>query len=273
MMSLLWIIPLIVFAAACIASLVVVIRKIPQLTVVDASTAVGAREHKVKESIIMQRFDRLGTQKLSKVASAATATVRGASNIGRRAVQRLYALEQYYQKLKKIPGASVVDPDAVKKLLAEAEAFTKEGEYIQGEKRYIEVIGHNPKLVDAYEGLGNLYLKAKQLGQARETFVFALRLSPDDASIHMSLADVDVLEDHLEDALKHLRTCVTKRPNNPKYLDAYIETALSAKSVEDAGKGITSLKAANPENQKIEEFERRLAEITPSPPLTPSQEA
>ena len=77
--------------------------------------------------------------------------------------------------------------------------------------------------------MGRLYLKSKQYGQARETLRFALRLSPDDASVLVSLGELDIAEDHPRAAVGNLRKAIAIRPKNPKYLDLYIETALRAK--------------------------------------------
>lgn len=258
-----WIIPVVLAGVSVAVAAVIVIRKMPQLGVMDTSTAVGAREKRVKEAIILERFDRMGKTKLGKVSSAAQAAARGVSKTGRRAVQRLYALEQYYQRLKKSSTPSSIDADTVRTLLDQAEEFVKEEEYVQAEKRYIEVISHNPKMAEAYEGLGNLYLHSGQYGQAREALKFALRLSPADASVNMSLAEVDLAEEKPAEALVYLRLCIEKRPNNPKYLDTYIEAALDAKSFDDAQKGLAQLKQANPENQKIEEFEERVQALKP----------
>jgi tetratricopeptide (TPR) repeat protein len=266
-----WLIPLILMALSLVLAFVIILRRLPQLRVLDVSTLSEERAKRVKEAIILQRFDRLGNEKFGAVGKAAAGGVKAISDMGRRATQRLYRLEQYYQKLKKssVHAAEATDPEAVKKLLDEAAAFVREGEFIQGEKRYIEVVSHNPKNVDAYEGLGNLYFKNKQYDQARETFAFALRLAPDDASVHMSLADLDLVEGKPAAALIHLRESVEKRPNNPKYLDSYIEASLLAKARTDAEKGIARLKAANPENMKIPDFEARLAAL----PADPSQSA
>jgi tetratricopeptide (TPR) repeat protein len=255
-----WLIPLVVMG-------VVLARRLPQLRVLDVGTLSEERAKKVKEAIILQRFDRLRSEKLGTVSKAAAGGVKAISDLGRRATQRLYRLEQYYQRLKSHSASAghASDPETIKRLLDEAAAFVKEGEFIQAEKRYIEVVSHNPKNVDAYEGLGNLYFKNKQYDQSREALAFALRLAPDDASVHMSLADLDLAEGKPAAAVAHLRESVEKRPANPKYLDSYIEASLAAKLREDAQKGIARLKAANPENQKIGEFEERLAALPPNP--------
>jgi tetratricopeptide (TPR) repeat protein len=251
----------------------VVWRKVPQLRMIDVSTIPTERAKRLKEQIILQKFERLGAEKMGTVAKAARHGVTAASKVGRRAVQRLYALEQYYQKLKRAPtdGPHAVDQETIKRLLDEAGDLVRQEEYIPAEKRYIEIISHNPKHVKAYEGLGNLYLWNKQYAQARETLLFTLRLSPDDASVYMSLAEVELAEENPRKALEHLRRCVELRPNNPKFIDRYVETAFSAKRADDAKKGIALLKEANPENQKIGEFEERLAAMSenPSQPTEP----
>lgn len=239
----------------------VVLRKVPQVRMIDVASIPTERTKRLKEQIILQKFERVGAEKLGTVAKAARQGVTAASKIGRRAVQRLYAMEQYYQKLKHAPpdGAHAIEPETIKRLLAEADDLVRQEEYIPAEKRYIEIISHNPKHVKAYEGLGNLYLWNEQYAQARETLLFTLRLSPDDASVYMSLAEVELAEENPKKAVEYLRRCVELRSSNPKFIDRYVEAAFLAKLPEDARKGIALLKEANPENQKISEFEERLA--------------
>lgn len=270
----LWpLISVILLIASLASAAWVILRKVPQVRMIDVASIPTERTKRLKERIILQKFERVGAEKLGTVAKAARSGVTAASKIGRRAVQKLYAMEQYYQKLKHASpgGAHAIEPEAIKCLLNEADDLVRQEEYIPAEKRYIEVISHNPKHVKAYEGLGNLYLWNKQYEQARETLLFTLRLSPDDASVYMSLAEVELAEENQKKAIEYLRRCVELRASNPKFIDRYIETALSAKLPEDAEKGIALLKEANPENQKIAEFEERLADLTgnPSQPANP----
>ena len=171
-------------------------------------------------------------------------------------------MEQYYQKLKRSEDEGVhrYSDETIRARLEEAYALIKQEEYIPAEKIFIDVISHNPKSVDGYEGLGNMYLTNGQFDQARETLQFALRLSPDDASVNVSLAELEIKQGNQKAALPYLRRAVTKRPKNPRYLDYYIETSLEVGSLKDAREGIQTLKEVNPENKKIEEFESRFQE-------------
>ena len=176
---LLWLIPLILLVASTVVLGVILARKIPQLRVMETSTASDERSKRVKEAIILERVGRMQSERLQGVARAFGRLGQGVVRLGRLAVQRLYKMEQYYQKLRHVPGSAdaSVGPEAIKQMLEAAEAFARADEPIQAEKKYIEVISHSPKCSEAYEGLGNLYLEVKQYEQAREALAFALRLS------------------------------------------------------------------------------------------------
>lgn len=253
---------IILIILSVIVILAVVVKKIPQLRIIDVSSIPQERERQVKDQLILKRLNRTGGAKLRVVGKAAQSGVRTASKYGRRAVQRLYKMEQYYQKLKRTAseGQNAYGVDVVNEKINEAQSFEKQNEYIPAEKIYIDIISHNPKSIDAYEGLGNLYIKSGQLEQARETLKFTLRLAPDDASVNVSLAELEIAEGNHKVALDYLRKAVDKRSKNPKYIDFYIEAALESGSLKDARKGIQALKQVNSENKKIEEFEKRFQE-------------
>ena len=91
-----WIFFVLILAALVVIG-VVVSRKVPQLRVIDVDSIPKERERKVKETLILQKFRRTSGVKLQGTAKAATAVVSAVSRQGRRAVQKLYRLEQYYQ--------------------------------------------------------------------------------------------------------------------------------------------------------------------------------
>lgn len=256
-----WIVWLLILGALGVIGFVIV-KKIPQLRVIDVDSIAKERERKVKEKIILSKIQRSGGAKLGAVAKTSLSAVKVVSKYGRRAVQRLYQLEQYYQKLRRSAseGVHAYDTDRIRSRIEEAQDLIKQEEFIPAEKIFIDIISHNPKNVVAYEGLGNMYIKSEQFDQARETLSFALRLSPTDASVRVSLAELELLQGNAKAALPHLREAVQKRSKNPKYLDFYIDTALTVGSLKDARKGITTLKEVNPENKKIKEFEERFGE-------------
>ena len=208
---------LLLIVVALVVIVAVLVRKAPQLRVMDVASIPKERERQVKEKIILSRFRRKGGERVQKAAKAASGAISILSRHGRRAVQRLYRLEQYYQKLKRSAdeGTHRYSDETIHTRLEEASAFVKQEEYIPAEKIFIDIISHNPKSVDGYEGLGNMYIQSGQLDQARETLEFALRLSPEDASVNVSLCELELKRGEAVLALNYLRKAVEKRPTSP----------------------------------------------------------
>ncbi len=69
--------------------MLLLVRKIPQLRVINVDSIPKERTRKIKEQIILQKFQRAGGEKFKGVVAGATALARFASRMGRRAVQRL----------------------------------------------------------------------------------------------------------------------------------------------------------------------------------------
>ncbi|MFH1404924.1 MAG: tetratricopeptide repeat protein [Patescibacteria group bacterium] len=258
-----WLIPIFLMIASLSVIIFIVARKLPQLGMIDVDSHPKEKARKTKEKILLERVERIQSKNFKKLAKVGAGVFDSVSKKGRRSVQKLYALEQYYEKIKKgsQKSGATTDSALVKKLINEAQELIKQEEYVLAEKKYIEVISHNSKCVEAYEDLGNLYIRTKQYAQARETLSFTLRLSPDDASVHMSMAELEMLEGNPKAAVEQARIAVQKRDHNPKYIDMYIETAFNAKMTGEIMRGIGMLKRANPDNQKIEQFEKRLDEL------------
>ncbi|MBI2473050.1 tetratricopeptide repeat protein [Candidatus Uhrbacteria bacterium] len=256
-----WILIILIFICLGVIGLVF-FRKIPQLRVIDVSTLPKERERQVKEQIILSKLQRSSGAKLMRVTRASAGLVNFLSKQGRRAVQKLYRIEQYYQKLKRSSqeGIHHYSEETIRQRIETAMDLIRQEEFIPAEKIFIDIISHNPKSIQGYESLGNMYLASGQLDQARETLMFALRISPDDASVNISLAEVEIKRGNVKQALPYAKKAIEKRPKNPRYLDYYIEISLQTGSLKDARAGIQTLKEVNPENKKISEFEERLEE-------------
>lgn len=262
-----WLIPIILIIISTIALVVLVIRKIPQLRVIDVESTAEEKLKQMKETLIMERVRRLTGGKLGGVSKKAGSGMKVISKMGRRTVQKLTALERHYQDLKKQTGEGVhaTDPDVVKRMLSQASDLVREERFGEAENKYIEIISHNPKSIPAYEDLGRLYIKMKQYNQAKEAFNFILKIKDQDASVSTSLGEIALLENNPKLALEYFEKAVVKRPANPRYLDFMIEAALLAGQVEPARRGIDQLRKVNPENQKIEEFEERFIKLDVAP--------
>jgi Flp pilus assembly protein TadD len=267
MNTLFWAIPMGILVVAVIVLLVLVLRKIPQLRVINTDETAKAKAKRVKEEIILERIRRWQGTKLEKMYTKTKKGFQNTMKFGRRSVQRLKALEQYYEDLKEAPVANgkLIGSGAIDRMLKEAAELVKQEKFGAAEKKYVEVITHDAKNVKAYEDLGRLYIRRKEPDQAKEAFNYILSFKPDDASVMASLGEIAFEEKDFETALEYFERAVTKRPANPKYLDFLIDTALRLEEIEPAMRGIDLLKTANPDNKKIAEFETRLKEIDVTP--------
>ncbi|MEK7532689.1 MAG: tetratricopeptide repeat protein, partial [Patescibacteria group bacterium] len=147
----------------------------------------------------------------------------------------------------------------------------------------------------AYRGLGKVYMKNGQHEQADETFLFLLKLTPHDDTVyvklgqnayqagdrpkaidyyergvaanpnvplrHFELAELYREDGQAEKAMKEYKKAVELEENNPRYLDGLLNSVIELGKVKEAKELLRVLKEANPENQKLEEFEERIRGI------------
>ncbi len=261
-----WIVPLVFALIALVIIVVLMIRKIPQLRALNVEETLEEKLRRKKEDLVLERLKRISDSRFGRLTSKVGSIFKGAMKFGRKTVHRLKDLEEYYQELKESnEGVRKTDPEVVKRLLGEAGSLEKEEKYAAAEKKYVEIISHNPKHVEAYEELGHLYMKTKQMDQAKETFGFILNLHSDDASVLAAMGEISLGENEHEQALGYFEKAVAKRPGNPKYLDFMIEAALRSKKLSTARQGIDRLREVNPENSKLDEFEARFGEQSVTP--------
>lgn len=178
-------------------------------------------------------------------------------------------------------------------LLEEADEHRRAERYDEAEKKYIEIVSLDPKNVTAYVGLGKAYFKQDRWREAEETFthvVTALDSSHElawaflgrtlkaeskwqDATFayrkalkyESGLAKrwMDLGECYRElgkngEAAAAYKKAALNEPNNPRVLDQLIEISIIAGDKRLAKEALGQLQTANPENQKLAEWEGRV---------------
>jgi tetratricopeptide (TPR) repeat protein len=181
-------------------------------------------------------------------------------------------------------------------MVQKAEAYVREGSYASAEKLYIETISLDPKSIIAYKGLGELYAFQKEYDQAVEVFDFIIKcLNQPDADVYAMLGKIHkfqgkVLEAEqdlkklinldkeraeayidlaiIEKALgkydlvvEHAGKALLLIPNHPRYLDLILECTIILGKKMEAISYFEKLKEVNPENQKLEDFSKRIKEM------------
>ena len=177
-------------------------------------------------------------------------------------------------------------------LIKEAQQHLELNNFDQAEQTFISAVKIDPKSADAYRGLAETYLKRGSREEAKQTFSFLLQLEPENDAVMVRLAQMAEEDNNVDDAIQyyqqaavindalsprfaHLAELLLKvgqneiakeaimqavelEPQNPKYLDFLLETAILCQDKKLAGEVFNQLRMANPENSKLVDFKYRI---------------
>jgi tetratricopeptide (TPR) repeat protein len=269
----------------------VLVKKFPQLKLIDLSTMAKERHAEVKSRIMKARFDRsLGaiSDKTATVTAKASGRVKG---LYERAYGSLKKMEARMDGGKKAVArpAPAMDAEAG---LDEAQKAGQEERYEDAERMYIELLKRDAKNIDAYRGLAELYIDQKLYDQAAETLEFLLRLTGDDDRALGRLGQVEASRGNFQEAearylrsielsanatayradlgrvylaagearkaQEQFRTALQAEPHHPKYLDYFLEASILVGDPDSAREALGALTEVNPENAKLADFRARI---------------
>ena len=236
------------------------LRKLPQVQVVDPSSSREAKAKERKRAILEYRLSRQTSERVATVKKATTPFVMALRNAFRRIAGKLTAIERRYEERQKKGAPRSVGEAELRRMVDDGIRLFDDGKYDAAEKLFIEVLSIDPKHVLAYERIARLYLVTKQFDNARETLQFLVKLSPKDASVQAALGELADLEGKPDEAYAFYGKAKALSPNNPKYLDFFIEAATEVGDVLEATRSLDHLREVNPDNQKIPELERMINE-------------
>jgi tetratricopeptide (TPR) repeat protein len=179
--------------------------------------------------------------------------------------------------------------------MIEAENFVKDKKFTEAEARFVEVVKLNPRHVGAYRGSGETYAELKQWAQAKETMNFLIKTVAKTGCAHARAAEARQFDlkgiqcsatqaEHAEMARDYLvlggvcqemqdfrsmqrsfESALLFEPNNPKYLDLFLEACILVGDRENGLRSFEKLKEANPENQKLQSIYERLMAVPVKP--------
>ena len=139
---------------------------------------------------------------------------------------KLTAIERRYFERQRGGGTGIIDAAALRQMIDEARTEIAAGRYDIAEQKLIAVVSHDPKHVEAYEALGRMYLSQGQFAEAKEAFEFLAKLSPKDPSVMIALREVHEALGDAREAYDYYLKGRLASPNNPKYLDFFIQSAI-----------------------------------------------
>jgi tetratricopeptide (TPR) repeat protein len=264
------IIPLVLILVSLSIITVIVARKFSALASLDVENIPAEKEAKFKERLVGTRFKRHVSKASSKIIKISKFIFDQISKYSKIAYNKLYELKDRY-------GAEAVIPigdkkEKIKELISEADEYKKD-ELDVAERKLINIIGLDSKNLEAFESLGNLYLEKKSFKEAKETFSHLLKLLESDedgelytdqnkaAGVFYNLSIASSQLDENEEAFGYIKKALEIEPKNPRYLDTILETSIINKDKDSAESAFNTLKEVNPDNKKLEEFEKQIKEL------------
>jgi tetratricopeptide (TPR) repeat protein len=238
-------------------------QKIPKLRAIDLD---AMRTHKIKQvkfSIVEERLERKIKEWSAYLKKKLSPLYKFIKNILGNFYKKIVALQkQYKQREEKKAILEQEDKGVMRQkisaLLYQAEELIKENRLVEAEKKYIEAIAFDKQDIEIYRGLAQLYILKKDYAHARETLEFIRQINPNDETVWRDMGQVCSLLNDDQQAVKCYKKAVDISPNNPKNLDILIEMSIKAKDRYLAESTLQKLREVNPENQKLEEYQKQI---------------
>ncbi len=266
--------------------LFIYLRKLPKARTLDVKTVPAARRAEVRDRILMERIKRNSEWGKNIVAKSFSPIRKVSKAVTKKLFSKIYDLEEKYKKetASKTPLKRNQLQSHVTKLIGDAQKLFKEGKYQEAEKVYIEVISIEPKSIEAYEGLNDVYLEIKEYPQALQTAEFIVKLisrqsvsvkkedekgnayesvnnAHELADAYCDLGYVYGLMDQLANQAESYYKALELEPNNPRNISLMLEVYIQQGKKSQALDLLEKLEKVNPENQRLKEFKDQIAEI------------
>lgn len=293
------IIPLIIILLCLAIVIFIISKKFPLLATFDVSSIPEEKEAETKQKIMEERVQRKAKVFYNKISPIFKIIGNFFARKFKDISQYLKELEEKNKKRTKqemlvTKQEFVSQENKIDNLLKEADELSAKDDFNNAEKKYIEIISLDHRNINAYRGLGNMYIAQNNYADAKQTFEHVLKLNKLDdeayaslgkiaeeagdlaeakddfqksiniknAAIHyFELAEVCLKMENHKEAVENLEKALEFEPNNPKYLDLLLTISINLKDSGRAFSLLRRLKEVNPDNQKISEFEKELSNM------------
>lgn len=278
----------------------ILFRHLKHLTAIDLKNLPQEKTANIKTGLIENRLRRKLNAFTNVTAQKYIAPVlnKVGTKIKNTYVKALN-LEKYYKREKHkklIVNLDVEEKNnLIKNKLNLAQEYFLQANNTAAEEIYIDVVAMDPKNIEAFLGLAKIYFSINDLPHAKEIYQHILKINTDNDKALAGLAELAIKENDWQSAkevyekiiklknddpeyycdyglvlekmgelgssLEAYQKALTLKPNDPRYLDYLLEASIINKKKYLAYKVLDRLKEANPENNKLDEFKRRIEEL------------
>ncbi|MBU0597563.1 tetratricopeptide repeat protein [Patescibacteria group bacterium] len=278
----------------CIGAVVFVIaKKFPIISSINTKVLKKHQQEQVKKGLIEYRLKRkFGVLGISNKKKETNGNGKKKSVVV-EFYDFLKRIEKRYRdKIREIEPEDEATTGRQKIiLLQEARDLAEQEKFKEAEDKFIEIISLDDNFAEAYEGLAALYFEKKDFDHAQEIYEYLLKMETTDkeekqpsgntseqsvepgddlkpvsinkevASYHVGLGEIFLAKGDFKKAMDCFQEAIKLEPNNPRNLDVIIKTAIHLDNRPLAEKYITKLEQVNPENEKVKDFKKEVANL------------
>ena len=239
----------------------------PDVSKLDVDELPEVKQTRVRNSLLEERLIRkIKDLKLFKHSGKVNKFFRKAGEYSVKSKQRIkqhLAKRSLAREMEEVAkNGDEGKEQIIEKMLAEAEDLKRGEELEDAEKKYIDIIKLSPRSVEAYRGLGEVYVRERAWADTEATLEHLLKIASAEKKIladdFVELAEAKKNLDKMPEALHYVEKALELEPNNPKYLDFHLEACLACEELEKAKASLRNLRAVNPENNKLDEYLERI---------------
>ena len=184
------------------------------LRLLDPMTIKEERQKKERQELMNRRFERVSAEQTASLGRAFRGLWRSMRDSYRAFYRRLRALDASYKKVKNpLAAMAPSQKERVITLISEAKSLARDTKWAEAERRYLDVLQLDPRSIDAYKGIGQIYLKQKLYPQAKETLEFLLKTKKSDDATYAGLAEIAEVEGDMERAEAYRVKAAEASPN------------------------------------------------------------
>jgi len=243
-------------ALVCAAVVVfILVSHWSEIRLIDPDSIKEEQERQKREELVQERFHRLQTGKTAPLKALYHQAVFAGKTSFHRAYVNLVRLNRFYEQAKK-PFAKVApsQQERLKLLLDEARSLARDLKWAEAEKRYLEVLLMDNRHVEAYKGIGLIYLKQKMWPQSKETFEYLVKMNQADDVVFAAMAEIS--ENENDDAKAESYRCKAVEIR-PRLANRHAELARFYADRQQFSKAWPSVKRAtdlDPKSAKYQEL-------------------
>lgn len=242
-------------------------RHFPALAILDVDNIPEEKERLIKEKIIKDRMKRKFSF-FDKFFSDILNFFNKFSNIFWSKLSKLQEEQKKKQEEQVLLEISL--EDKIKILFSQADDFIKNENWIEAEKKLIEIISFDDKNFTAFLELGEVYHFEQKWQEAKQTLLYALKLAEiypekadllEVANLNYSLALINKALNDIDEAVLNNSKSLDLDQNNPRYLDLMLDLCIIKKDKNLAIEYLNRIKEVNPDNNNILEWEEKINEL------------